>query len=161
MNFFAGPAAVATAMAKTSLPFKTLFLRGIMCNWLLCMSVYIASGCSTLSSKIVAIWFPASAIMALGLDLSVVNMFLIPLGIMRGAKITYATYLFNNLLPVTLGNIVGGAGAVGLGYSAVYGSLLDRLVSAQRSLGRSITPSASPTKTTPSAPYKVMNIRGG
>lgn len=56
-----------------------------------------------------AVWFPISAFVALGLDHSVANMFIIPLGILRGAEITVAQMFTKNLIPVTLGNILGGA----------------------------------------------------
>jgi formate transporter len=56
-----------------------------------------------------AVWFPISAFIALGLDHSVANMFIIPLGMMRGAEITIAQMFTKNLIPVTLGNIIGGA----------------------------------------------------
>ena len=141
-----GAAAVLTANMKVSYPFKTLFIRGILCNWLVCMAVYMASGCTSLISKMVAIWFPISAFIALGLDHSVANMFLIPLGIMRGAPITAAQFITSNLIPVTLGNIVGGAGCVALGYSAAYGSLLE---------GKAAAPAAA------SPAGKALNIRGG
>jgi formate/nitrite transporter FocA (FNT family) len=59
--------------------------------------------------KMTAVWFPISAFVALGLDHSVANMFIIPLGILRGAKVTVADMFLKNLVPVTLGNIVGGA----------------------------------------------------
>ena len=59
--------------------------------------------------KMTAVWFLISAFVALGLDHSVANMFIIPLGMMRGAEITISQFLLKNLLPVTLGNIVGGA----------------------------------------------------
>jgi formate/nitrite transporter len=103
------PASVAIATAKCSLPFDVAFTRGILCNWLVCMAVYMASGCSTMIGKMTAVWFPISAFVALGLDHSVANMFIIPLGILRGADITLAQMITKNLIPVTLGNIVGGA----------------------------------------------------
>lgn len=103
------PASVAIATAKCSLPFDVAFVRGILCNWLVCMAVYMASGCSTMIGKMTAVWFPISAFVALGLDHSVANMFIIPLGIMRGAEISIAQMFTKSLIPVTLGNIVGGA----------------------------------------------------
>jgi formate/nitrite transporter len=103
------PASVAIASAKCSLPFDVAFVRGILCNWLVCMAVYMASGCSTMIGKMTAVWFPISAFVALGLDHSVANMFIIPLGILRGAEITVGQMFVKNLIPVTLGNIVGGA----------------------------------------------------
>lgn len=104
-----GPAAAAIATAKSSLPWDVAFVRGILCNWLVCMAVYMASGCSTMIGKMTAVWFPISAFVALGLDHSVANMFIIPLGMLRGAEITIGQFLTKNLIPVTLGNIVGGA----------------------------------------------------
>ena len=157
-----GPAAIATAIAKTSLDPETLFIRGVLCNWLVGLAAYMASGCSSAVSKLTAILFPIAAIVALGLEHSVANMFFVPFGIMRGAKLTYEDFIFKNLIPVTLGNLVGGAGAVGLGYSAVFGSLLDRVSSLQRGLVGTLSNfGPSPTRTTPGSPYKVMNIRGG
>jgi ferredoxin-nitrite reductase len=152
-----GPAAAAAAVTKTSLPAGTAFLRGVLCNWLVSMAVYMASGCSSAASKMVVIFFPISAFVALGLEHSIANMFLIPLGILRGAKVSYADFLLKNLLPVTLGNIVGGAGCVGLGYAAAYGSFLSRVASVAR--GAAAAVGAKPAAA--SGSYKVMNIRGG
>jgi len=112
------PASAAIATAKCALSFETAFVRGILCNWLVCMAVYMASGCASLAGKMVAVWFPISAFVALGFDHSVANMFIIPLGMMRGANVSTYDFLVKNLLPVTLGNIVGGALCV----MGIYGS---------------------------------------
>jgi formate transporter len=103
------PGAVSIATAKCAAPFEVAFVRGILCNWLVCMAVYMASGCKSMAGKMTAVWFPISAFVALGLDHSVANMFIIPLGMLRGADITIAQMFTKNLIPVTLGNIVGGA----------------------------------------------------
>lgn len=103
------PAAAAIASAKCNLPFDVAFVRGILCNWLVCMAVYMASGCATMVGKMTAIWFTISAFVAMGLDHSIANMFIIPLGMLRGADITIAQMFTKNLIPVTLGNIIGGA----------------------------------------------------
>eukprot|EP01038_Epipyxis_sp_PR26KG_P005178 gene5178-7205_t len=143
-------ASVTTATAKCSLTFIQAFVRGILCNWLVSMAVYMASGASTLTSKMVAIWFPISAFIALGLEHSVANMFFIPLGIMRGAEITIIDFLWKNLFPVTLGNIVGGALCVGAAYAYVYGSK------------NSISPAAkSPSSKTTSKGTDLLQFRGG
>jgi len=115
------PASVAIATAKCSLDFDVAFVRGILCNWLVCMAVYMASGCATMVGKMTAVWFPISAFVALGLDHSVANMFIIPLGIMRGAEITIGQMLMKNLIPVTLGNIVGGAIMCMMPYGVSFG----------------------------------------
>lgn len=116
------PAAAAIASAKCSLPFGVAFIRGILCNWLVCMAVYMASGCSSMAGKMTAVWFPISAFVALGLDHSVANMFIIPLGIMRGAKISVAKMMVKSIIPVTLGNIVGGVFCVMAPFGTTYGS---------------------------------------
>lgn len=118
-----GGASVGTAVVKTSMAFKTAFFRGILCNWLVCMAVYMASFAKDLPGKMVAIWFPISAFIALGLEHSVANMFIIPLGIMSGAAVSWNTFFLKNLLPVTLGNIVGGAVFVASAFSYTYGAL--------------------------------------
>lgn len=118
----ASGAPAAVAAAKTSLPFKTAFVRGILCNWLVCMAVYMASMARDIAGKMVAIWFPISAFVALGLEHSVANMFIIPMAIFSGAAVTWKTFLLRNLLPVTLGNIVGGMVCVAAGLSLAYGA---------------------------------------
>jgi len=117
-----GPASVAIATAKSNLPWDVAFVRGILCNWLVCMAVYMASGCSTMIGKMTAVWFPISAFVALGLDHSVANMFIIPLGILRGAEITIKQMFLKNLIPVTLGNIVGGVLCVMAPYGLSFGN---------------------------------------
>lgn len=81
----------------------------------------MASGCSSMIGKMTAVWFPISAFVALGLDHSVANMFIIPLGMMRGADITIAQMFTSNLIPVTLGNIVGGALCVMAPFGTTFG----------------------------------------
>ena len=125
------------ALAKCTLPWKTAFIRAMMGNWIVCMSILMATGSSSLASKMVAIFFPISAFVMLGLEHSIANLFLVPLGMMRGGKVSAVDFLMKNLLPVTLGNIVGGAVCVGLSYSCIHGSLLDRFnKSVSPSLGK-------------------------
>jgi len=121
----ASPAPAAVAVAKTSLPFVQLLVRGVLCNWLVCMAVYMASFARDTAGKMVAIWFPISAFIALGLEHSVANMFIIPLGIMQGAAVTWKAFLLSNLLPVTLGNIIGGAVCVAAAFTKAYGHKAD------------------------------------
>jgi len=119
----AGGASVAVAGAKTSLTFTQAFVRGLLCNWLVCMAVYVQSFAKDMVGKMTAIWFLISAFVALGLEHSVANMFIIPLGMMSGATVAWKTFLVKNLLPVTLGNIAGGAIAVAAVFCWAYGSL--------------------------------------
>ena len=85
------------------------------------MAVYMASGCSTMIRKMITVWFPMSAFVALGLDHSVANMFIIPLEILRGADITVRQMFVNNLISVTLGNIASGAVCVMLPFGTTFG----------------------------------------
>ncbi|KAK9907455.1 hypothetical protein WJX75_004026 [Coccomyxa subellipsoidea] len=99
------------------------FSRGILCNWLVSAAVYMANAASSAPGKAVAVWFPISAFVALGLEHSVANMFMVPLGIALGAKVSFATFLTANLLPVTLGNIVGGVVCIAMVYAICYGKM--------------------------------------
>jgi len=82
----------------------------------------MASGCSSLIGKMTAVWFPISAFVALGLDHSIANMFIIPLAMLKGAEITVAQMFAKNLIPVTLGNIVGGALCVMMPFGVTFGN---------------------------------------
>ena len=99
------------------------FLRACLANWFVCLATWMAIGANSLISKIGGIYLTISSFVAIGLEHSVANMFIIPLAMTLGADISLGTYLFKNLLPVTLGNIVGGAIGVAAFYSFVYGKL--------------------------------------
>jgi formate/nitrite transporter len=102
-------AAVGIATMKVSLPWTVAFSKAILCNWLVCLGVWGAMSSQSTGGKLLAIWLPISAFITLGFEHSVANMFLIPQGMLAGAKITWSQFIVNNLIPVTLGNIVGGA----------------------------------------------------
>ena len=108
------------AEATKSLTWVQAFTRAIGCNWLVCCAVYLANAADDIISKIVGIWFPIMAFVCIGFEHSVANMFFIPLGIFLGAEVTWAQFFINNLIPVTLGNIVGGAVFVAMAYWFVY-----------------------------------------
>jgi formate transporter len=127
MAFYSGtlgaaPGAVMAATGKVSARFSVSLVRGILANWLVCMAVYMASGCSSMIGKMTAVWFPVSAFVALGLEHSVANMCLIPLGMMRGAEISVAQLFVKNLIPVSLGNIIGGAVCVMAPFGMSFGT---------------------------------------
>ena len=111
----------AVALGKVSATWMQAFTRGILCNWLVCMAVWMATSADDIASKAAAVWFPISGFVALGLDHSVANMFLIPFGMFLGAEISIADMIFKNIIPVTLGNAVGGALFVALLYKKAYG----------------------------------------
>jgi formate/nitrite transporter len=122
-----GVAAVKIAVAKVALSFWEAFFKGILCNILVCLAVWLALAGRSVVDKIFAIIFPISAFVAAGFEHSVANMYFIPLGIALKDRITIAGTenlswlgLYSNLLPVTLGNIVGGSIMVALVYYLVY-----------------------------------------
>ncbi len=116
------------AAVKVAMPFWTAFFRGVLCNVLVCMAVWMALAGRSVVDKAVAIVFPISAFVAAGFEHSVANMYLIPLAMLLQAfghtgvnanPITWAGF-FHNLVPVILGNIVGGSVLVGLVYHVIY-----------------------------------------
>jgi formate/nitrite transporter len=104
----------AMAVDKTGLSFGAAFWRGVGCNWLVCLAVWMAAAADDVGAKILAVWFPIMAFVGLGFEHSVANMFFIPNGMLHGAGVGAGAFLLRNLLPVTLGNIVGGAFFVGV-----------------------------------------------
>ncbi len=102
--------AIAVSEAKVKLDFTTAMIRGIGCNWLVCLAVWLANASDDIIGKIVGIWFPIMAFVCIGFEHSVANMFFIPLGMFLGAEgVNWSTIIINNLVPVTIGNIIGGA----------------------------------------------------
>ncbi len=110
----------SVAMGKCSNPMYKTFLKGIGANWFVCLAVWMSITSNTLVGKVVGVWLPVSAFVALGYEHSIANMFFIPTAMMQGADISIVT-LFKNLIPATLGNIVGGALFVGGLYGALMG----------------------------------------
>lgn len=97
-----------------------IFLRGVGCNWLVCLAVFLSISSREVSSKIIAIWFPTATFVALGMDHVVANMFFIPLGIFNGAPIGVGYYIWKSMIPSAIGNIVGGGLFVGALYWYLY-----------------------------------------
>lgn len=132
-------AAVALKLAvdKSVLPFGQAFFLGILCNVLVCLAVWLALGARTTSDKVAAIVFPVSAFVVAGFEHSVANMYIVPLGLLLKAwapatlwttlgaaspdlaALTWSAFMAG-LIPVTLGNIVGGGLLVGGVYWFVY-----------------------------------------
>ncbi|MEO7099650.1 MAG: formate/nitrite transporter family protein [Luteolibacter sp.] len=111
--------AVAIATTKVALPFADAFFRGVLCNVLVCLAVWTAMAGRGVADKILAIVFPITAFVAAGFEHSVANMYFLPLAIFLHADIGI-TDVLRNLIPVTLGNLVGGAGMVGVVYHIIY-----------------------------------------
>ena len=128
-----GAAAVKVAYNKVALSFGEALWRGIGCNWLVCLAVWMALAARQTIGKIFAIFFPIMAFVAIGFEHSVANMYFIPAGIllmnetvinsllsMDLSMLGWANFLWRNLLPVTIGNIIGGGVFVGMSYWGAY-----------------------------------------
>jgi formate transporter len=130
--------ALSVAQAKTSLGFTQAVVLGIFCNALVCLAVWLCMSARTTTDRVMAIVPPITAFVAAGFEHSIANMYFIPIGlfIKAGApaefwaaigktaadfpKITWSNFFVANLLPVTIGNIIGGAVMVGLVYWSIY-----------------------------------------
>ena len=133
-----GAAALATASSKTSLGFGQAVALGILCNTLVCLAVWLTFSARSTTDRILAIVPPITAFVAAGFEHSIANMYFLTIGLLiRFAtpaafwdtiartpadypQLTWQAALFGNLLPVTLGNIIGGAVLVGVVYWFVY-----------------------------------------
>ena len=112
--------ALNIAVYKTNLEPLQAFIRGILCNALVCLAVWLCFAARDVASKILAIVFPISAFVALGFEHCIANMYFIPLGMMvSGGEISITEFLAN-LIPVTAGNIIGGSLFVAFVYWVVY-----------------------------------------
>lgn len=92
----------------------TLFVRGVMCNWMVSTAVVAAMMSTSVSGKVLGMWMPIIIFFYLGFEHSVVNMFLFPIGLMLGGDFTVVDYLVWNEIPTVLGNLIGGLVFVGL-----------------------------------------------
>ena len=115
-----GATAGAIATGKLELDFIEAFTRGILCNALVCLAVWLCFSANRVSGKILSIIFPISAFVALGFEHSVANMYLIPIGMLANGQGIDVGGFVGNLLPVTLGNIIGGGVLVASVYWVVY-----------------------------------------
>ena len=128
----AGIRAMEIASSKCNLGWWEALFRGIGCNWLVCLAVWLAMSSNSIVGKIFGIYFPIMAFVASGFEHSIANMYFIPMGIflkttMVAAKsgldlanLSWGGFFLRNLIPVTIGNIIGGAFFVGILYRIVY-----------------------------------------
>ncbi len=108
------------AEAKTHYSFDVVFLKGIGANWLVCLGAWLGFAAKDIAGKAIGIWIPVMTFVTIGFEHSIANMFFIPAAIYSGADITWGTFVSQNLIPATLGNIAGGAVFVGCAYWYVY-----------------------------------------
>lgn len=119
-------AVVAAATAKVSLSFGAALTRGILCNFLVCIAVWMAAAAKEPVGKILGVFFPIMVFVLCGYEHCVADMYYLPAGLLIAAKfgltaegLTWGAFFAKNLLPVTIGNMIGGF-AVGLAYWAAY-----------------------------------------
>ena len=120
-----GPAALAakTLAGKVSLSLGPLFVRSVLCNWLVCLAVFMSMMAKDMVGKYVSILLPISTFVSIGFEHSVANMFLLPAGLLCSTGFTIKQALLNNLLPVLIGNAISGSLFVGVLFSFLFGRL--------------------------------------
>ena len=136
LDLFGGALAVTTikaAATKASLKFGKAILLGILCNFLVCIAVWISFAAKTVGGKMAGLFMPIMLFVLAGFEHSVANMYYVPAGLFAAglypdaaasvaniANLTWGNFFLNNLIPVTIGNIIGGVGLVGCMYWAIY-----------------------------------------
>ena len=114
---------IAVAEAKVHMDFGRAFVSAVACNWMVCMGAWLHFAAKNTTGRMLAIWFPVMIFVLNGFQHLVANMFVIPAGILAGANITWGQFFFN-MIPVFLGNVVGGASFVGASYLYTYKDML-------------------------------------
>ena len=112
--------AIAVAEAKATLTFTQAFMRGILCNVLVAGAVYIQVASQDAIGKVFTLWFPVMLFVLSGYEHVVANMFFVPMGAVLGANLNWTEVFVNNMIPVTLGNWVGGALFIGASYWVIF-----------------------------------------
>ena len=136
LDLFGGALAVTTmkvAAGKASLSFGKAILLGILCNFLVCIAVWISFAAKTVACKMLGLFMPIMLFVLAGFEHSVANMYYVPSGLIALSthadaaadianigNLTWGNFFVNNLIPVTIGNIIGGAFLVGFMYWAIY-----------------------------------------
>lgn len=118
---------VKNAQSRVSLSFGDAFVKGILCNILVCIAVWAAFAAKRVSGKLLMSFWPVMVFVLCGFEHSIADIYFCIAGILTAGEygiaaqgLTFGSFLLKNLLPVALGNIVGGAGIVGVGYWALY-----------------------------------------
>lgn len=122
--------AVRIAALKCQLSFSAAFVRGVLCNWLVCLAVFMATAARDITGKLLACYVPIMTFVSSGFEHSIANMYYIPTGLFISNSssspdpaLTWYNFFVTNLLPVTLGNIVGGVVFVACAYWYVHGRI--------------------------------------
>ncbi|HJV33788.1 formate/nitrite transporter family protein [Geomonas sp.] len=119
--------AIRIAALKCQLPFTVALVRGILCNWLVCLAVFMATAARDVTGKMFACYVPIMAFVASGFEHSIANMYFIPTGLLLAGELgrpvpglDWSSFFLGNLLPVTLGNMLGGVLFVAFAYWYVH-----------------------------------------
>lgn len=104
---------MAVAQSKVDQPWFDVFLRGIGANWCVCLAIWLALSSKSFPAKALGCWIPVVTFVVLGYEHCIANMFYLGIGVMNGAPVTIGDCLWRNILPSTIGNIIGGALFVG------------------------------------------------
>lgn len=108
------------AAAKVNQDFLTVLIKGIGANWLVCLGMWMGYAAKDVTGKCIGIWIPVMLFVTLGYEHSIANMFFIPAAIYSGADITWSNFIIHNLIPATIGNLIGGIVLVGCIYGYLY-----------------------------------------
>ena len=108
------------AEGKVAASFGVNFIKAIGCNWMVNMAILMGTSGKTTGGRLFGLWWPIASFVVMGFEHSVANMFFIPAGMMHGADVSVGEFLAKNLIPVTLGNIIGGSVVVGITYTMIY-----------------------------------------
>ena len=114
------PYLLSLAEGKVTHGWIEVLTKGVLANMLVCVAAWQAYSSRSTEGKILGIWFPVMAFVALGTEHSIANLFFIPAAMLSGAPITAAEFVTANLTPATLGNWIGGALVIGLPYAWLY-----------------------------------------
>ena len=112
-----------TALGKCRNAIGPTIGKAILCNWMVSLAVFLAGASNGLGGKLIAVWFPISTFVAIGLEHSVANMFILPAALLMGLPLTVGDVVFRNVLPALFGNAIAGALVVAGSYSYQFGLL--------------------------------------
>lgn len=124
-------------MAFGASGWATAVVKGVLCNWMVTVGAVLALVSRSTVGKVVAMWLPILTFFAQGFEHSIVNMFVIPVGMMFGAPVSIGNWLLWNQLPVTMGNILAGAFLTGLALYSTYGERSSLVMQARAAQGES------------------------
>ncbi|GMG10346.1 unnamed protein product [Aspergillus oryzae] len=113
--------AVTQAEGRVNVQWSVNFLRGVGCNWLVGLAIFLSISCKDKVSKIYAIWIPIWTFVAVGYQHCIANFFLVPIGMFYGTNFGVGKFIYQSVIPVTLGDIVGGAVLDGVFIWFLYG----------------------------------------